>query len=441
MKQIELFVTTPDKKNLLTRQPEVRWSTGDLSGLPGLLVEPTKQLQPFLGVGAALTDSSAWLLAKSMNEKERRAALTALFDSKKGNGFSVVRICIGASDFSVGGSYTCCDAPDPTLNKFTLEREKAYLLPLLREIKKIQPKLTVIASPWSAPAWMKTSNSLNGGWLDWAHYENFARYLVKFIQGCAAEGVKIDYLTPQNEPRHESGTYPSMRMEPHDQARFIGENLGPELEKSGMKTKILCWDHNWDAPEFPLGVLEGEKARKFTTGTAFHGYAGEPGAQEKVRAAYPEKELHFTESSGGDWYKDFGGNIRWDITNLLTGSVRHGARSVLKWNLVLDEDHGPQNGGCKDCRGVVTWDAKTRTLTKNEEFFAFGHVGRFVPSGSQVIASSEVPGLPSVAFRRPDGRKVVLCCAEKETVFRLREGSRSARITVPAGAAATLLWS
>ncbi len=121
--------------------------------------------------------------------------------------------------------------------------------------------------------------------------------------------------------------------------------------------------------------------------------------------------------------------------------MRHGARSVLKWNLVLDENHGPQNGGCKDCRGVLTWETKTRTLTKNEEFFAFGHVGRFVPRGSHVIESSEVPGLPSVAFLRPDGRKVAVCCADKETAFALKDGSRNAKVTVPAGATATLLWS
>ena len=437
---IDLFLTTPDKNNLLTKQPAISWDANLQSGLPTLTVEANRLQQPFLGVGAALTDSSAWLLAKSMDASERRAALTALFDTKVGHGFSVLRICIGASDFSVGGSYTCCDTPDPTLQKFTLEREKAYLLPLLREIRKIQPKLTIIASPWSAPAWMKTNQSLNGGWLEWAHYGTFARYLTKFVQDCAAEGVKIDYLTPQNEPRHESNTYPSMRMEPKDQARFIGENLGPELRKARLKTKILCWDHNWDAPEFPLGVLADEKARKFTAGSAFHGYAGTPDAQEKVRLAYPEKELHFTESSGGDWYKDFGGNVRWDITNLLTGSVRHGARSVLKWNLVLDEAHGPQNGGCTDCRGILTWDKKSRTLTKNEEFWAFGHIGRFVPNGSKVVVSSELPELPSVSFIRRDGRRVLVCCATKESTFALRDGDRTARVTIPAGAAATAIW-
>ncbi|MGC4042958.1 MAG: glycoside hydrolase [Armatimonas sp.] len=436
---IDLYLTSPDRAKLREKQAPLAWETKPPVGLPLLTVEAGKPLQPFLGVGAALTDSSAWLLAKAMDARERKEALHALFHPSEA-GFRVVRICIGASDFAVGGSYTCCDIADPALSAFTLEREKAYLFSLLKEIRAIQPKLTVMATPWSAPAWMKTSKSLNGGWLDWAHYDTFARYLVKFLQGCAAEGIQLDYLTPQNEPRHESNSYPSMRMEPSDQARFIGEHLGPALKAARIKTKILCWDHNWDAPEFPLGVLANEKARAFTAGTAFHSYAGTPDAQEKVRAAYPDKELHFTESSGGDWYKEFGGNVRWDITNLLTGSVRYGARSVLKWNLILDEDHGPQNGGCKDCRGILTWNRKTRALIKNEEFWAFSHVGNFVAPGAKVVASSVVPGVPSIAFRNPKGQRVVVCCVEKETAFVLQDGKRYATVTVPAGCAATLVY-
>ena len=436
---MDAFLTTPDKKNLLTKLPPLRWEGGG-AGLPEILVESEHKLQPFLGVGAALTDSSAWLLMTAMDEKTRRATLKALFDSKTGNGFAVLRLCIGASDFNHDGSYTYCDTPDPTLAKFSMERETRFLIPLLKEIKKIQPKLTLIASPWSAPAWMKTNKSLNGGWLEGMHYGTYAQYLVKYLKAMAAEGIAIAYLTPQNEPRHESDKYPSMRMEPTDQARFIGEHLGPALKKAGLATKILCWDHNWDGIDFPLAVLADEKARAFTAGAAFHGYGGEVSAQAKVQSAYPSKEIHFTESSGGDWAKDFGGNIRWDLTNLLLGSVRYGARSVLKWNLVLDEKHGPQNGGCTDCRGIVTLDRKTGVVTKNEEFYAFGHLGRFVPPGSHQIKASTLPGLPSVAFLRPDGQCVLICCAEKETHFALHHQSRVTAVKVPAGGALTLIW-
>jgi glucosylceramidase len=436
---MDAFLTTPDKKNLLTKLPPLRWD-GGAAGLPEIVVESERRLQPFLGVGAALTDSSAWLLMQEMDSKTRQATLKALFDSKSGNGFAVLRVCVGASDFNHDGSYTYCDTPDPTLAAFSIEREKRSLIPLLKEIRKIQPKLILIASPWSAPAWMKTSKSLNGGWLEWAHYGTYAQYLVKYLKAMAAEGIAFDYLTPQNEPRHETNSYPSLRMEPADQARFIGEHLGPALRQASLATKILCWDHNWDGIDFPLAVLADEKARAFTTGVAFHGYGGEVSAQAKIQAAYPEKEIHFTESSGGDWAKDFGGNLRWDLTNLLLGSVRYGARSVLKWNLVLDENHGPQNGGCKDCRGIVTLDRKTGEITKNEEFYAFGHLGRFVPPGSHHLASTPLPELPAAAFIRPDGQYVLACCAEKETRFTLRHQGRVATVKVPAGAALTLIW-
>lgn len=436
---MDAYLTTPDKKSLLTPLAPLAWGTNDPS-LPELLVESEKRRQPFLGVGAALTDSSAWLLAKAMEEGTRRETLKALFDPKEGNGFAVLRVCVGASDFAVGGSYTYCDTPDPTLAAFSIQRERAYLIPLLKEIKKIQPKLTLIASPWSAPAWMKTTKSLNGGWLKAEHYETYARYWVKYLAAMAAEGVRFAYLTPQNEPRHETKSYPSMRMEPQDQARFIGEHLGPALKKAGLRTKILCWDHNWDGIDFPLGVLAEDKARAFTAGAAFHGYGGEVSAQAKVQAAYPDKELHFTESSGGAWATDFGGNIRWDLTNLLAGSVRYGARSVLKWNLVLDEKWGPQNGGCDNCRGIVTFDRPTGSVVKNEEFYAFGHLGRFVPPGSRHVVSGSVPGLVSVAFVRPDGRCVLVCCAEKEVRFQLRHQKRATVVSVPPGAALTLVW-
>jgi glucosylceramidase len=257
---------------------------------------------------------------------------------------------------------------------------------------------------------MKTSRKMNGGWLDWPAYSAFARYFVRFVQAYEAEGVPIYAVTVQNEPRHESDTYPSMRMEPRDQARFVRDHLGPAFAQAGIRTKILIWDHNWDAPEYPLEVLADAGARRYIGGTAFHAYAGEVSAQTKVRDAYPDKEIHFTESSGGDFAPDFGPNLRWDVTNLIVGATRNWAKTVLKWNLVLDENHGPTNGGCKDCRGIVTLNRKTGEVTRNEEFYAFGHASRFVRPGAQRIESSALPDLPNVAFRNPDGTFVLVAC-------------------------------
>lgn len=436
---MQVYVTTPDKKCLLARQSDIVWAKPK-PGVPGVTVEPKARLQPFLGVGAALTDSSAWLLMKCMPDAMREATLRALFTAQQGAGFSVLRICIGASDFNVSGDYTYCDYADPELRMFSIHREREYLIPLLKEIQRLQPRLILMATPWSPPAWMKTGKSLHGGHLDPAHYATYATYLTKYVQAMAAEGVRLDYITPQNEPAHETSNYPSMGMNAAEQARFIGAHLGPAFASAKINTKILCWDHNWDKIDFPLQVLADPLAARYTAGSAFHGYAGDVASQGKVQAAFPDKEIHFTESSGGLWAKDFGGNIRWDLSNLLLGSVRYGSRSVLKWNLVLDENSGPQNGGCDNCRGIVTLNRRSGETILNEEFYAFAHVGRFVLPGSHVIKSSVIEGVPNAAWLRQDGTRILVCCSEKEAHIQVIEGSRAAQVIIPKGSAVTVTW-
>ncbi|HVK03656.1 MAG TPA: glycoside hydrolase family 30 beta sandwich domain-containing protein [Armatimonadaceae bacterium] len=437
------WVTTPDRRLLLQSAP--------VSAVPRdadvIAVDEDRRDQPMLGFGAALTDSSAWLLDR-LPAAKREETLRDLFDPKTGNGFSVVRVPVGASDFSTRGSYTYHDlAPgesDPQLARFSIAHDQRYTLPLLRRIRQINPALVVMASPWTAPAWMKKSRHLHGGWLDWAAYPAYARYLVKFLEAYAAEGVPVDYLTIQNEPRHETKSYPSMRMEPRDQARFVRDHLGPALARSTLRTKLLAWDHNWDAPEYPVEVLGDEGARRYLAGAAYHAYAGRPEAQDMLRRAFPDAEIHFTESSGGAWATDFGANLRWDVETLIVGAVRHGARTVLKWNLALDPAHGPRNGGCDNCRGVLTVDPKTGTVARNEEYYAFGHASRFVRPGAHRIGSSEPSDLPNAAFRNPDGWRV-LVCADKRGVERtvaVRDGATADAfaLTLPAGGIATVTW-
>jgi glucosylceramidase len=444
---VRAWVTTPDRRLLLAPLTVTVGGAGASSPDDVITVDETKVFQPMLGFGAALTDSSAFLL-NGMPEKDREALLRDLFDPKQGIGFSVLRVPMGASDFSSRGNYTYNDLPagetDPEQKRFSIEPDKAYILPLLRRIRRINPALKVIASPWSAPAWMKTGRKLNGGWLDWPAYPAFARYFVRFVKAYAAEGVPVEYITVQNEPRNERDSYPTMRMEPHDQARFVKDHLGPAFAEAGIKTKILVWDHNWDAPDYPLAVLSDAAARRYIAGVAWHAYGGEPTAQAKIRDAYPAMEQHFTESSGGDWAKDFGGNMRWDITNLMVGSVRYGARSVLKWNLVLDENHGPTNGGCTDCRGIVTLNRKTGQVTRNEEYYAFGHASRFVRPGAKVLGSTTVADLPNVAFRNPDGSRVLVLSNNRAAAgardIQIRSRQTTMSMALPPGAIATLRW-
>jgi glucosylceramidase len=440
---MQYWLTTPDQKHLLA--PYTPPTNTNNSGAPVIAVLETPVAtiarQKMIGFGASLTDSSAYLLAQ-LSEKTREATLRDLFDTKTGLGFSALRIPIGATDFSSRGSYTYQDKPDMP---FDVSGDEVHILPILRQIKQINPEITFYASPWTAPAWMKTNKHLHGGWLDWAHYEDFAQYLVLFLKEYQKRGIPIAYLCVQNEPRHESNSYPTMRMEPRDQLKFIKSNLYPALKRAKIatKTKILLWDHNWDAPEFPLEILADPEIGTMVTGVAWHGYGGNPDAQEKVRLAHPTAEVHFTESSGGEWATDFGGNLRWDTNNLLIDSVRYGARSVMKWNLALDEKHGPQNGGCTDCRGIITIHSQTKTVTKNVEYYSFGHSSKFVkPGATRLYSASDDSKLSHVAYKNPDGSYVLVLAnlSEKEQAFTLKHKKIKTLSRIPAGSVMTIVW-
>ncbi|MBB3108921.1 glucosylceramidase [Paenibacillus phyllosphaerae] len=445
----QTWITMPDKSKLLEQG-------GDIQGIPAdensgetnaIAIDPTKTYQQIDGFGASLTDSSAWLIANKLSGEQRAELMIKLFDHDEGIGMSYLRLPVGASDFALS-SYTYDDVPagetDYPLARFSISHDKEYILPVLKQARTLNPDLRIMASPWSAPAWMKTSESLIGGSLKPEAYEVYANYLALFLEAYEAEGIPIDALTPQNEPHHVPDGYPGMRMEAFEQATFIKTHLGPVLEERGLHTKIVIWDHNWDEAYYPLTVLNDPEANRYIAGSAFHGYAGDVASQSQVHDAFPDKAIYFTESSGGEWATDFGGNLKWDMQNLIIGATRNWARTVLKWNLALDEQHGPQNGGCQDCRGIVTVNQQSGEVTLNEEYYAFGHASKFVKSGAYRIASSgmEEGALSHVAFRNPDGAIVLVAfnTAQTEASFDVRLGDQAYPVRLPAGAAATYVW-
>lgn len=236
------------------------------------------------------------------------------------------------------------------------------MLPAVRAARRINPKIALMISPWSAPGWMKSTDSLIKGTLKPEAYAPFAAYLRRTAQEFAREAGPVDYLSIQNEPDFEPEDYPGMRLSPAQRAEVIGRHVGPEFARAGLNTKILDWDHNWDKPEQPLGVLADPVAAKYVSGVAWHCYGGDVAAQSKVREAHPDKDAFFTECSGGEWSKAWPDSWAWTVRTLVIGSVRHWARGVLMWNLALDENYGPRLGGCGNCRGVVRIDQLARTL-------------------------------------------------------------------------------
>lgn len=443
-KKIEVWLTTPDATVLLAPQPALTFGAVEASPLT-IEVDDTRIFQSMEGFGAALTESSAWLMMR-LEPARREILLKALFDPREGIGLSYLRVPMGASDFALD-SYTYDDRPrgetDPELRHFSIARDRKTILPILKRAKALNPELKIVATPWSAPAWMKTSEALNSGKLRPDAYPAYARYFVRFLQAYQAEGVSVEALTIQNEPRHEPAGYPCMRMEPVEQAAFIRDHLGPALTQAGSKTQIWAWDHNWDGADYPLSVLNDPGARKYVAGSAFHCYDGAVEAQSRVHDAHPDKDIYFTECSGGAWANDFGGNLKWNMQNLVIGAPRHWAKTVLLWNLALDEKAGPQNGGCTNCRGVVTIPQKQDAIQKNVEYYVLGHASKFVRTGAKRIASNTFPGdLETVAYRNADGSCVllVLNASTESRTFAVRWKGQGTPCTLPAGAVATLRW-
>jgi glucosylceramidase len=438
-------VTTGDQRKLLSHEPDVAFSAGNTGALPTIVVDDTAMYQEMVGFGAAITDAAAININRLAADR-REALLRDLFDADSGIGLSFTRLTIGASDFSPR-HYTLDDVrpgqSDPALARFSIEPNRADVLPVVQRALAINPQLKIVASPWSAPAWMKTTGSLMGGALRPDAYRPFAEYLRRYVEAYAALGVPIYALTVQNEPHFEPKDYPGMRFEPPARARFVGQYLGPLLARRGISTLILDWDHNWDEPDAPLQVLRDSVARRYIAGVAWHCYGGEVSAQTRVHDAYPAKDVYFTECSGGDWAPDFAGSLLWNVRTLIIGATRNWARGVLLWNLALDELHGPYTGGCRNCRGVVTINFLSGAVTRNVEYYALAHASRFVRPGARRIGStSGVAGLESVAFRNRDGSTalIVVNSAAEERRFAVRWAGKALVYALPAGAVATLRW-
>jgi glucosylceramidase len=421
-------------------------------------IDPATRYQQIAGFGAAITDASAWLIQQRMNPAQRGALMQELFGRKAdggridgqssgqaGLGLSFTRLTIGASDFS-RTHYSFDDMPpaqsDPQLTNFSLQAQRDTVLPTVQAALKINPQLKVMASPWSAPGWMKSGGSLVKGSLKPEAYDAFARYLNRYVDAMKLEGVPISALTLQNEPHFEPDNYPGMRVEPAQRAAFIGGHLGPLLARANPGTAIFDWDHNWDEPESPAIVLSDPRAASYVSAIAWHCYAGDVRAQGRLHERFPAKDTWFTECSGGRWSPDWSKNLQYFTKTLLIDTTRGWARGVLFWNLALDEQDGPHLGGCGDCRGVVTIDSRTGAVTRNVEYYALAHASRFVLPGAYRIASNEAQGIANVAFRNPDG-SMALVVANGGTQARalsVRVGGRGFGYTLPASSVASFTW-
>jgi glucosylceramidase len=405
---VRVWITAADQTRLLTASPDATFGTSSATGQFVINVDETQQFQTMVGFGASMTESSAWLLATRLAASARADVMAQLFSPVDGIGLSFLRHPIGASDFSLS-HYSYDDVPygesDYGLTRFSAARDDAYVFPALREALRLNPRLTVMASPWSAPGWMKTSGTMVGGALQPAAYNAFASYLVKSVQAMESRGVPVAAITLQNEPRYVPADYPGMYMGADEQAALIGSYVGPAFAAAGLTTQVLAWDQNWSEPEYPLAVLQDPGAARYTSGVAYHCYAGDPAVMSSLHDAHPLLGIFVTECSTGAWAVTPFSTALYENMRVLIRSTRNWAQAVVRWNIALDEDGGPHTGGCTTCSGLLTINRATGAVQRNADFYALGHLSKFVVPGARRIVSStyESQGIETVAFINPDG--------------------------------------
>ena len=433
-----MWLTRPDQTQLFKKQDiSLLFNTGANSNTT-IGVDTTQTYQTIDGFGFALTGGSAYVIS-GLAEPAKTDLLNELFGTDGTHiAISYLRITLGASDMSAS-AYSYDDVPgDVTLANFSIDREKNDLIPVLQKIIAINPNIKILACPWSPPAWMKDNNSFTGGSLQAQYYDVYASYFVKYIQAMKANGITIDAVTPQNEPRNAYNT-PAMLFPAINEAAFIKKNLGSEFQAAGLKTPLICNDHNTDHPEYAKSILADDDAAKYVDGSAFHLYGGNINAIGPVHDAYPNKNLYFTEQAtfaGGS----FGGDLSWHVSNLIVGATRNWCRNVLEWNLASDPNYGPHtSGGCSTCLGAVTIGT---AVTRNVSYYIIAHASKFVRPGAVRIASDQQSSLLNVAFKNTDGSKVliVLNNTSGQQDFNIKFNGKMVNTTLAGGAVATYVW-
>lgn len=439
--RVDVWLTNADKSALFQKQAQALQFVDDKTEGPTIFVDDTKKFQTMDGFGFTLTGGSATLINK-LSETEKANLLKELFATNGNNiGISYLRISIGASDLS-DHVFTYNDLPagetDVNINKFSLAEEQKDLIPVLKQILKINPTIKILGSPWTPPVWMKTNGNSKGGSLKPEYYQAYARYLTRYIQAMQKEGIRIDAITIQNEPLHP-GNNPSLLMLPDEQATFIKKNLGPTFKTSGIKTKIVLYDHNADRPDYPISILNDPEARKYIDGSAFHLYGGAIETLKDVHEAHPDKNLYFTEQWIGA-PGNFAGDLKWHIKNLIIGALRNWCRNVLEWNLAADPKQNPHtDGGCTECLGVLTIG---KSIIRNPAYYIVAHASKFVRPGSVRVASNITLSLANVAFKTSGGKTVLIVLNEsdKPQSFTISFKGKTLSQALNGGSVATYVW-
>lgn len=459
--QAEVVLTTADLAQRLTRQPDIEFGGATEASVPVINVDAQTRYQRVTGFGAAMTDSSAWLIETQTPADTREALMGELFGAD-GISLNFVRVPMGASDFTHDGRpYSYDDMPagasDPSLSHFSIAHDRAYILPALRQVLAEDRQAELLASPWSPPAWMKANDSLsnkgNLGTLLPSAVRAWARYFVSFLKAYAAAGVPITAITPQNEPGTPT-LYPGLNLPADTEAALIAHDLAPALAGAGLHPKVYGGDLGWgpDHNGYMRTDVLGPAGRALS-GLAWHCYFGAPGVMSVLRRTAPRLDEIVDECSPGLITPT-------PTPEIVISSLRTWASTVALWNLALDPHDGPvqsPNHGCPGCLGLAQIDESTGAVSLTRAYYELGQASAFIAPGAQRIASTHfvsyvyphrgvnvvTPGLDDVAVRNPDGSitLVVYDNASSTVRFAVRWRGRELRYSLAPGATATLVWN
>ena len=446
--------TTADSSNLrLTKTQELKFTplSQPMETQICVFVDPAKTFQTYIGIGGALTDAAAETFAKLPADKQKELLL-AYFDKQKGIGYTVARTNINSCDFS-SDMYTYIKEGDKDLASFNIDHDKKFKIPFIKKaMAAAGGKLTLFASPWSPPAFMKDNNDmLHGGKLKPAFYTSWATYYTKFIKAYQKEGIPIWGITIQNEPMAKQ-TWESCNYTAEEERDFLKNYLGPILQKEGLgDKKIIVWDHNRDMIyQRAQTYMNDAAAAKYIWGIGFHWYEPWSGGQpmyenvKRVYEAYPDKKLFFTEGCAEsfnaqryyDWSlgEKYAGNMINDFNNGMVG--------FTDWNILLDETGGPNHVG-NFCFAPVHGNTKTGELIYTNSYYYIGHFSKFIQPGAKRISSAASRSqLLTTAFKNPDGKVVVIVLntSAKAANYFLWVNGKAAEATAPAHSIETLVY-
>ncbi len=448
--------TSADLSQRLTRLPDLQFGAVGPRGAPVIHVDDRVSYQRVTGFGGAMTDTSAWLLRRELSPAVSLAVMNDLFGAR-GISLDFLRLPIGASDFTKNGRpYSYDDLPpgqkDPRMSRFSIAHDKAYIIPALHQMLAINPHVEILANPWSPPGWMKANESLNNrqhtGALLPAAYAPLARYFVKFIQDFSRQGIPITAITPQNEPGNPTA-YPGLELAAPSEASFATRYLRPALRAARLHTRIYGGDVALSGIEYVKELVSGAPASALD-GIAWHCYFGSPNAISGVHRMAPRLDQIGDECSPGI--------SPLPMPEVLISQLRNWASVVAFWNLALDPHHGPvqpPNHGCPSCTGLVTVDEHTGAVSFGPAYFQIGQASAFVQPGARRIRSEHfvfydylppvrtiTDGLDDVAFKNPDGSKVVVAYDNSSSPIRfgVQWQGRSFTYTLAPKAMVTFVW-